>query len=228
MKTVCFNSVEKSLRAEAAKVLDSPLATSKERYRAEKLLRETLESARQRYWKIQARRRVGPRPGPQDFTTEAEFRLALEIYRDGLDKLAAEEVLDTPGVALAKRTTARKILEALEKKELLRGARPVPRVAKAPDAKAAQPASRAPRSVAEEGITPDVQKFFEGLAEKGEPDAAARQDETHAASAPGPAPQAPPLYCESHACPIEICGCNETCPLCLQPRKICGHRKGEK
>ena len=164
MKTVCFNSVEKSLRTEAAKVLDNPLSAAKEKYRAQKLLRETLESARQRYWKLQARKRVGTRPVPQDFSTEDEFKQALEIYRDGLDKLACEELLDTPGVSLGKRVQARKILEAIERREKVRGTvrapHDPPRAAPAHPTPAARPEPKPP-----DDVNPAVENFFHQLEE---------------------------------------------------------------
>src|ERR1700739_1099568 len=110
MKLVCLNRFERGLRDEAKKVLDNPLATPREKNQAHKVMKDTLESARERFLRLKAHRALGPKPRRNDFSREGEFDIALDLYRLGLDKLAAEEVLDNPASNLSKRYLAKKIL----------------------------------------------------------------------------------------------------------------------
>jgi hypothetical protein len=224
MKTVCFNKFEKSLRDEAHRVITDPAAPSVEKHRAREVMRDTLTSARERFLRLKARKELGPAPERKTFSTEQEFIVARSVYRDGLDRLAAEEVLDSPASPLGKRHLAKKILREIEQRERLRGAVPVPRKPER-DNQFTTPAPQAPE--ADTTRSPEeraaIEKFFGNVAA-----GANQQAQESDAPVTRPEPQTPQLFCEVHQTLLSICGCNEVCPLCLQPRQLCGHKKEKK
>jgi hypothetical protein len=215
MKLVCFNRLEKGLRDEAAKVIADPTAPSVERHRAHLVMRDTLNSARERFLRVKARRELGPKPERKNFSTEEEFLATRDAYRDGLDKLASDEVLDNPASPMGKRHLAKRILREIEQRERLRGAVPVARTPRtAPDG----PLRPAPV----DDVSDDVRKFF---SEPATQTTIAPQPE---AEKPRPAPQAPQLYCEDHQVSLELCGCSEICPIHLLERRLCRCFKEKK
>ena len=218
---VRFRQIEVQLREAAERTLADPAATLVAKREARRTLHETLIEAQRRRRAKNAKDALGPQPRRQDFATEEEFVRARDAYRTGLDRLACEEILDTPN-PLGKRNLARRTLDAIERQERLSGTPPAPRKREAADSE-----PRAPRPVPDDGLSPDVANFFAGLADDGNPDVS-RSADTSGPRAPQPAPQAAQLHCEKHTCPIKICGCNTICPKCLLERRICGHTKEKK
>jgi len=221
MKTVCFNKFEGSLRDEAHRVIIDRAAPSVEKHRAREVMRDTLASARERFLRLKARKELGPAPEGKSFSTEEEFIVARSAYRDGLDRLAAEEVLDSPASPLGKRHLAKKILREIEQRARLRGAVPVPRKPER-DYQLATPEPQAP--VADTNRSLEEQAAIDRFFAEGEPP---QREPRIVPNGPlRPAPPNTQLFCEVHQTPLSTCGCanNEICPQCLISRKNCGHR----
>jgi hypothetical protein len=204
---VRFTKFELELREAASKTLASDTANIAEKRHARRVLSDTLAEAQGRHVMAKVRQALGPKPtkpGPE-----------LDAWRDALKRIKAEAILDDTRSSLAQTRLADRTLKEIEQRERLRGSVPVARKRKAEEQRLM------PTQVgADDDINPDVRRFFDGELET--KTTIAPQPE---AEKPRPAPQAVKLYCEIHAGPIEICGCNEVCPLCLQQRKICGHKK---
>ena len=62
--------------------------------------REVLQQWRERQSRRNAKRRLGPRPQAQDFPDEAAFSAALNKWRDAVQVLRCEAVLDNPSSSM--------------------------------------------------------------------------------------------------------------------------------
>lgn len=220
-KLVRFTRFEIQLRDAAEKTLADATSSIAEKRHARRVLHDTLHEAQGRLLRKRAKDALGPRPagGPE-----------LEAWRSGLKRIKAELVLDDPSSSLAQVRLAERTLKDIEQQERLRGIAPTlhaPRNGKPdlPDAKPHVPVTETNRPPEEQAA---IDRFFaegESSSAKGEPPA---QEKTRIVphGPLRPAPSNTQLYCEVHQGPLSICGCanNEICPLCLIPRRNCGHR----
>jgi hypothetical protein len=216
-KLVRFTKFEIQLRDAAEKTLADATSSIAEKRHARRVLHDTLHEAQGRLLRKRAKDALGPRPvgGPE-----------LEAWRSGLKRIKAELVLDDPSSSLAQVRLAERTLKEIEQQERLRGIAPavrVPRNARpdSPDAKSI-PVAEPNRSSEEQAA---IDRFF---GEGDSPEAKQGEPRTVPTGPLRPAPPAPQLFCEVHETPLSICGCNEICPLCLQPRQVCGHKKEQK
>jgi hypothetical protein len=129
---VRFRQIEVQLREAAEKTLADPAATLVEKREARRTLHETLLEAQRRQRVKKAKDVLGPQPRRQDFASEVEFISTRDAYRIGLDRLACEEILDSPA-PLGKRNLARRTLDAIERQERQRGMPPAPRKPETPE-----------------------------------------------------------------------------------------------
>ena len=218
-KLVRFTKFEIQLRDAAEKTLADASSSIAEKRHARRVLHDTLHEAQGRLLRKRAKDALGPKPagGPE-----------LEAWRNGLKRIKAELVLDDPSSSLAQVRLAERTLKEIEQQERLRGIAPVvhaPRNPKpdSPNAKPQIPVTETNRPPEEQAA---IDRFFaEGEPAKGEPPAQEKPRIVHDGP-PRPAPSNTQLYCEVHQGPLSICGCanNEICPLCLIPRRNCGHR----
>jgi hypothetical protein len=195
---VRFTKFELELREAAGKTLASDTANIAEKRHARRVLSDTLAEAQGRHVMAKARKVLGPKP--------CEPGPALDAWRDELKRIKADAILDDPRSSLAQTRLAERTLKDIEVRERQRG--PAPRKRKAEEL---QPPA--------DDISPDVRRFFDGELET--KTTIAPQPE---AEKPRPAPREPQVYCDIHEGPIEVCKCNEVCPLCLVERRSCGHR----
>jgi len=218
---VRFNKFEIQVRTAAEKILADPAAAVADKRQARRDMHDTLRAAQQRHLVKRAKDALGPQPKRENFATEAEYVQAREAYRTGLDKIACDEILDNPN-PLPKRNLARRVLADIERKERLSGiasAGHAARNAKPADTKPALSVPQADTNRSSEEQQAIDRFFSAGESPQGEPRIVPN----------GPLRPEPPntqLFCEVHEGPLSICGCanNEICPLCLIPRKNCGHR----
>jgi hypothetical protein len=217
-KLVRFTKFEIQLREAAEKTLADATSSIGEKRHARRVLHDTLHEAQGRLLRKRAKDALGPRPagGPE-----------LEAWRSGLKRIKAELVLDDPSSSLAQVRLAERTLKEIEQQERLRGIASAvhgprnakldsPETALAPHAPEAEPN----RSIEEQQA---IDRFF-------------GEGESPAQGEPRIVPDGPlrseplnrQLSCEVHQTSLSICGCNEVCPLCLQPRQICGHKKEKK
>lgn len=144
---VRFSKFEIQVRTAAEKVLTDHAASAGDKRQARRDMHDTLRAAQQRHLVKRAKDALGPQPKREDFATEAEYVQAREAYRTGLDRIACDEILDSPN-PLPKRNLARRVLADIERKERLSGIAPslhAPRNAK-PESRDAKPASPAPQA----------------------------------------------------------------------------------
>ena len=91
-----YTKSERQARQQAQAVLDSPDATSKDKERATRTLKQVEKSARDRTVEKETIRAIGKPPERKNFTSDVEFEGAKEIYRLRLDELRCQRILDNP------------------------------------------------------------------------------------------------------------------------------------
>jgi hypothetical protein len=215
-------------RDELRRVVNDPMATLSQRRSAQNILRRFFHDHEARMARKQARQALGEKPKAEDFASEAEFRVAREAYRDGLEKLTCERVLDDAASSLTQRRIAKQTLEEIEQRERKRGAEhPIAKRRDGPKAPTT-PAAK-PVELATTYSDPAVQRFLESLDGSETNVRELEPDLPEVAPAPAEKPIAvggaatPELYCENCQVPFSVCHCDatEVCSLCLIPKGRC-------